>query len=187
LKDYCFFLHNCPTVFCDFLQKKYCSTSILFFVSFRVKKWWSPFYTWSLSVSAVNSWRLRMLRTGKKEPFLIFLRELVIEMLSTHGHPPLKRGPAVQPLDCLRYDGLNHWIMEIEGGKRRNCKQCYASLKKELKVSFVCKKCTVPLHVTCFEERNYCLCERDKSLFSFRRTKLFKKIPNSPSCFFEKG
>lgn len=57
-------------------------------IPYRIKKWWFPIYTWSLSVSAVNSWRLRMRVTGKKEPFLNFLRELCIEMLSKHGTAP---------------------------------------------------------------------------------------------------
>jgi DNA excision repair protein ERCC-6 len=56
-------------------------------VPYRIKKWWFPIYTWSLSVSAVNAWRMRMKVTGKKEPFLDFLRELVIDMFTTHGTP----------------------------------------------------------------------------------------------------
>ena len=126
-------------------------------VPFRVKKWWSPFYTWSLSVSAVNAWRLRMRITEQKEPFLDFLRELVMEMVTTHGHPPLKRGPSIgigsagQAADSLRFDGLNHWIGEQDGRNRRNCKLCYSLLKKEMKTPYICKKCSVSLHVTCFE------------------------------------
>jgi len=29
-------------------------------VLYRIKKWWFPIYIWSLSVCAVNGWRLRM-------------------------------------------------------------------------------------------------------------------------------
>ena len=54
-------------------------------VRFRKKKWWFPIYTWSLNVSAVNAWRLRMRVTGKKEPYLDFLRELVVSLLTVHG------------------------------------------------------------------------------------------------------
>lgn len=43
------------------------------------------------SVSAVNAWRLRMRIKGTKQPFLDFLRELVVEMLTVHGKPPLRR------------------------------------------------------------------------------------------------
>ena len=95
--------------------------------------------------------------TEQKEPFLDFLRELVMEMVTTHGHPPLKRGPSIgigsagQAADSLRFDGLNHWIGEQDGRNRRNCKLCYSLLKKEMKTPYICKKCSVSLHVTCFE------------------------------------
>ena len=122
-------------------------------IPFRVRKWWSPFYTWSLSVSSVNAWRLRMKITGEKEPYLSFLRELVIQMLTNHGRPALKKlpGPAT---DEQQYDGMNHWIGQLEDGKkkRRNCKVCYQLLKKEMKTPYFCKKCNVALHVLCFEE-----------------------------------
>jgi Transposase IS4 len=57
-------------------------------VAFRMKKWWYALYTWSLSVSAVNAWRLRMRVRGTKEPYLVFLRELIVDMLMVHGTPP---------------------------------------------------------------------------------------------------
>jgi hypothetical protein len=128
-------------------------------VSYRMKKWWYPFYTWSLSVSAVNAWRLRMSVKGTKEPLLDFVRELVMEMLTVHGTPPLRRrslngGDAGE---TLRYDGLNHWIVGVEEdaagkSKRRNCKHCYLKEKKELKTVTQCEKCKVPLHTACFKE-----------------------------------
>jgi len=128
-------------------------------IPFRMKKWWFPFYSWSLSVSAVNAWRLRMNIKNQKEPFLDFLRELVIEMMSTHGHPPIRRPSLPGPTQSdLRYDGLNHWIQFLEKAesgkhKRRNCKLCYETLKKELKCSYSCEKCNVALHIECFKEK----------------------------------
>lgn len=59
-------------------------------IAYRIKKWWFPFYTWSLSVRAVNAWRLRMRIRKIKEPFLDFLRELVLEMMTTHGKLPVR-------------------------------------------------------------------------------------------------
>jgi hypothetical protein len=56
-------------------------------IRFRKKKWWFSIYTWSLNVSAVQAWRLRQRVTGKKEPYLDFLRELVVSMLTVHGTP----------------------------------------------------------------------------------------------------
>jgi hypothetical protein len=46
------------------------------------------------SVSAVNAWRLRMRVTGNKEPFLNFMRDLVIEMFMVHGKPVIKKRPS---------------------------------------------------------------------------------------------
>jgi hypothetical protein len=67
---------------------------------YRIKKWWFAFYTWSLSVSAVNAWRLRIQLTGNKDHFMDFLRDLVIEMFVAHGKPPvLKRQPSLAPLN----------------------------------------------------------------------------------------
>jgi hypothetical protein len=128
-------------------------------VNYRMKKWWYPFYTWSLSVSAVNAWRLRMSAKGTKEPFLDFMRELVMEMLTVHGTPPLRRRSLneASAAEVLRYDGLNHWIVGVEEdaagkSKRRNCRHCYLKEKKELKTVTQCEKCKVPLHTGCFKE-----------------------------------
>lgn len=125
-------------------------------IPFRMKKWWFPFYTWSLSVSAVNAWRLRCKVKKQREPFLDFLRELVVDMMATHGLAPMRRNSLTSvPVD--RYDGLHHWPQPVDqnaSGKplRRNCKLCYELLKKEKKASFTCKKCSVALHIECFEE-----------------------------------
>lgn len=124
-------------------------------VQFRMKKWWWPFYAWSLSVSAVNAWRLRMRVTGKKEPYLNFLRELVVGMLAQHGRPP-KRRDSLQVDGQIRFDGRSHWPANTDldpAGKPRqkNCRQCYEATKKESKTTLQCTKCKVALHVLCFE------------------------------------
>jgi hypothetical protein len=125
-------------------------------VAFRIKKWWFPFYTWSLSVSAVNAWRLRMAVTGKKDAFLDFLRELVIVMLETHGKPAIATGPKKPTLSGPRFDGMNHWIVGTQMDKngkpsRRNCRQCHLDGKKEMKTVTICEKCDAPLHTFCFK------------------------------------
>ena len=127
----------------------------LYRVLFRMKKWWWPFYAWSLSVSAVNAWRLRMAVTGNKEPFLSFLRELVMGMLAKHGKPTGKIF-SLQVDGEVRYDGKNHWLTNTELGpaekpKQKNCKQCYEASKKESKTTLQCTKCKVALHALCFE------------------------------------
>ena len=67
--------------------------------------------------------------TGNKEPYLNFLRELVIQMFSKYGTMPQRTRFSSGPTNGLRYDGLNHWIVSTESnsqGKssRRNCKHC---------------------------------------------------------------
>ena len=44
---------------------------------------------------------------------------------------------------------MNHWIGNTV---RRNCKSCTEEKKYNMKASYICKKCNVPLHVNCFEE-----------------------------------
>jgi len=123
----------------------------------RIKKWWFPFYTWSLSVSAVNAWRLRRKVTGKMDSFLDFLRELVVIMLETHGKPALATGPKRPSLSGARFDRLDHLIVGTEIDKkgkpsRRNCKQCHLEGKKEMKTVYKCEKCDAPLHTHCFKK-----------------------------------
>jgi hypothetical protein len=84
-------------------------------IPFRIKKWYFPIYTWSLSVSAVNTWRLRMRQTGHKEPYLNFLRELCIGMLTEHGTKPVRRRSVVGNDGETRFDNLGgHWIVSTE-------------------------------------------------------------------------
>lgn len=64
-------------------------------IPIRKKKWWWPFYSWSLSVSAVNAWRLMCHVTGEKQPYIHFLRELVSQIYALHGSPPNPRGRSI--------------------------------------------------------------------------------------------
>jgi hypothetical protein len=140
---------------------EYAKVSIYFLpcrVVYRIRKWWFGIYTWSLSASAVNAWRLRMMITGKKESFLDFLRELVLAMFAEHGNPPSKKRKSLaEPCEEVRFDGKNHWIVSTEldqkgQAKRRNCKQCTLEGKKDLKSVNMCEKCEMPLHVHCFKK-----------------------------------
>ena len=130
-------------------------------ILFRRKKWYFSIYTWSLTVAAVNAWRLRMKWQDKQEPYLDFLRELVIGMMHKHGHVRKVERMVVKS-DDKRKDGPNHWIVHTEAGpdgkpKRRNCKLCLSLGEKDSKALFMCEKCEIPLHVTCF--KNYHLNE----------------------------
>ena len=66
------------------------SSVALYRVNWRKRKWYWPIYNWSLSIMAVNAWRLRERYTGTKEPYLKFLRELVVCLLQKNGTPPIQ-------------------------------------------------------------------------------------------------
>ena len=139
-------------------------------VQWRIQKWWWPFYAWSLSVAAVNAWRLRNIQRGFQEPYLDFLRELVNEMLVTHG-TSRSRPAVVQDLpDSLRTDKYDHWLVDVDydpvKGKKvpANCKYCYRKRSNSKshsnpdkfkstssKTGFKCSKCQVNLHQKCFQ------------------------------------
>ena len=65
--------------------------------------------------------------TQKKIPFLVFLREVVMQSLKTHGTARLRPGPLLQVRggagESVRRDGRDHWIVGSEGQKLR-CKLC---------------------------------------------------------------
>ena len=143
--------------------------SVFFRISWRIRKWWWSFFAWSLSVSAVNAWRLRNLRRGNAEPYLDFLRELVNDMLVTHGtdRPAV---PIMPPVSAnTRTDGYNHWLIDVEfdsdKGKKvaANCRHCYRKPSMtpaytnpqkfkatSSKTGYKCSKCQINLHAKCF-------------------------------------
>ena len=96
-------------------------------IRIRKKKWWWCIYSWFLSVTAVNAWRLMMEVKKEKITFLLFLRETVQQLLKTHGTARLRPGPMLQVRggagDSIRRDGKEHWIAYTEAQKLR-CKLC---------------------------------------------------------------
>ena len=56
-----------------------------------------------------------MRTSGQKEPFLDFIRELVIEMFTQHGKNPARKRNSCSGVGVdARFDGLNHWIANTE-------------------------------------------------------------------------
>jgi hypothetical protein len=113
-----------------------------------------------------------MLTTGQKEPFLDFLRELVVEMFNQHGKNPTRKRNSCPGVGVdARFDGLNHWIgsTEEQNGKpqRRNCKNCANEGKRDMKTVLLCEKCQVPLHVHCFKEKIHALQFQTDYFFRF--------------------
>ena len=55
--------------------------------------------------------------SGEKEPYLEFLRELVIEMFIVRGKAPLRTRELAFATETIQYDGKSYWIIEIENEK----------------------------------------------------------------------
>ena len=61
------------------------------------RKWWWCFFTWSLSISAINAWRLYRLSSPIDDtvPYLKFLRDVVCQTLKVHGEARMRPGVAL--------------------------------------------------------------------------------------------
>ena len=57
----------------------------------RSKRWWWPFFAWSLNAAAVNAWLLHKKIEAKNVPMLAFMREIVLTMLSSSGRKKISR------------------------------------------------------------------------------------------------
>ena len=96
----------------------------------RKRKWWWCIWTWGLGVMMVNSWRLYnavlVKRGGVKTQFLYFTRQVVVQMLKTHGEYRTRTGPSHRlsgpAKESIRADATNHWIVitEVKGV----CQKC---------------------------------------------------------------
>ena len=51
----------------------------------RSKKWWWPFFAWSLNAAMTNAWLLYKKIHGKNIPMLAFMREIVAKRLLHPG------------------------------------------------------------------------------------------------------
>ena len=129
----------------------------------RKKKWWWCFWPWSINVMMVNSWRLYNLVKKKKMPFLDFNRQVVMEIMKTHGEPWKRFGPTVKVTgavcDTVRYDKKEHWPIKSKiKGVCGQCKMRYVMYFCYILYCIVqyrsychCEKCNIALHPECFK------------------------------------
>ena len=127
-------------------------------------RWWKTLFFHMIDTSIVNSYILfqlhravhqdeELLQRPKKFSITEFREELIRELvgLEQYGNPPI-HGPPKKELDMYE----THHMPKFSKAKR-NCKVCYATSKKELKVLSYCDtpQCQVYLHCTadknCFE------------------------------------
>ena len=117
-------------------------------IRIRSKKWWWPFFSWSVDACLVSAWL--MYKSVKKSSIslLDFRREVAQQALKQHETPKLRAGPKVtyRPIttSAIRFDGINHWLVALPSrySRRRKCGG---------RCSVKCEKCDAPLYVSCFK------------------------------------
>ena len=128
------------------------STQIFFFFRYRSRirsnKWWWCLWNWSVSITAIQAWRLMEAVTKTKMPFLDFLRPLVLETLEKHGTKRMRPG-APLILRGLAGDGQRRHSeghLVVRGSQNRRCQRpgCTGG------TWFECLRCKVGLHPDCF-------------------------------------
>lgn len=125
----------------------------------RCMRWWKTLFFHCIDIAVVNSFILFQLHRAEnpdnlKRPtnytLLDFREELVrgLAGLEEFGTPPVHRPPSRDP-NCFETEH-----MPTFGPERKNCKVCYQTLKKEIRVFSYCsaKCCQVYLH--CTAEKN---------------------------------
>lgn len=121
-------------------------------VSVRSKKWWWSIFSWTLDVCYQNAWYLYNMSHQPKMSQLEFKRAVAVNYLKTYGTQPQVGGrPALRPQSApafeeLRYDRIDHFIIQNYGNKRRRCAGSHCNSQ----VRTGCKKCDVGLCIPCF-------------------------------------
>ena len=115
----------------------------------RNKKWYWPFFTFSLGVALYNSWLLyRMLERDCS--YLDHLRAIARSYIQAYSHEKrifsntrqFHNSRVAKRVDAsIRFDGTNHLIGP---SRKTRCAQCGKTVEKK------CTKCGVNLHDRCF-------------------------------------
>jgi len=118
-------------------------------VKIRSKKWWWPFFSWTINVLLVNSWRLYQDIHNPKISLLEYERLAICRILQLYGEPLKTSGRRSQQQTSLqsesRFDRLDHWP-ESSNVAFGVCAVCKGRSKIR------CSKCGVALHpANCFK------------------------------------
>lgn len=123
-------------------------------ISIRSKKWWWAIFSWCIDASIQNAWFLHnMSRRENKISQLEFKRAVATSYLKTygvsakHGGRPTARPQTIPAFINIRYDRIDHFIIQNDQNKRRRCagRVCTSSIRTS------CEKCNVGLCVPCFK------------------------------------
>ena len=119
----------------------------------RNRKWYWPFFTFSLGVALYNSWHLYK-QLEKDCSFLDHVRSIAKSYLHAHtferkivkcSRPRSFHNSRVAKRveDAVRYDGINHLLGVAP---KTRCGLCGGTVQKK------CTKCNINLHPRCFAE-----------------------------------
>lgn len=107
------------------------------------KKWWWPFFTSTLNMAVVATWRIHREMNGQMSQ-LTFLRDIVMCLMKSErleSFPITLLGPHTPVNSNIRFDGVNHFIPQA--GQQSKCKVCKENTR------LWCEKCKVMLHKNC--------------------------------------
>jgi hypothetical protein len=120
-------------------------------ISMRTKKWWWPFFAFSIDLAMQNAWLLyRKTDRHARSPLdLLSFRRSVVQaylMRNVSTSTPIRAAQMLSftPLvpDLVRLDRVGHFSTDASTQKR--CQLCHKNTRK------MCGKCRVGLHLHCF-------------------------------------
>jgi hypothetical protein len=116
-------------------------------ISIRGKKWWWCIYTWLIDVTVQNAWILYKTSHKKDKMSQLELRRIIVTnyLLKYQDLPKTKGRPTVVNSD-KRYDGTQHYVVNVPDGKRRRCSYENCNGKGRT----MCNKCDKGLCISCF-------------------------------------
>ncbi|KAJ8935787.1 hypothetical protein NQ314_012637 [Rhamnusium bicolor] len=121
-------------------------------IGIRSKKWWWPIFTWFVDFTVMNAWQIHR-KSGGRLTQLEFRREITTCYLQSYGtiHKPVGRPRTSKTSlslnkisDDVRYDGINHLVVETPDRKRCAGEGCSSSVRT------MCHKCNLGLCISCF-------------------------------------
>ena len=122
-------------------------------IPLRAKKWYWCVFTWLVDISIQNAWLLQK-KCGGGLSQVQFKEYIAQVYLTRYGTPPKSSGAGSSSSstagcsrvgDDIRYDGLQHFLVEVPNKKRRRCAFEECSRRPLTQ----CNKCDVGLCVTC--------------------------------------
>ena len=116
-------------------------------IRIRSKKWWWPFFSWSVDACVINAWIMYKSIKGSSISLLNFRREVAQQALKQCGTPRSRPGPKTSysesTANAIRFDRKDHWPIPLPTRYSR----CVCGGRSSVK----CEKCDAPLHVQCFK------------------------------------